>query len=123
MKAIKFGWMVDEYLADSTHTKNEDLLVRQLVEWTTNHIKFQEVATGNSRLELVLQTSEELKVLAEEASRSMALWKQKKTISNQEKNEILERIQKIDTSRGGTLLAVEPHLKKLIQAMPVKAGN
>lgn len=123
MKAIKFGWMVDEYLADSTHTKNEDLLVRQLVEWTTNHIKFQEVATGNSRLELVLQTSEELKVLAKEASRSMALWKQKKTISNQEKNEILERIQKIDTSRGGTLLAVEPHLKKLIQAMPVKAGN
>lgn len=120
MKAVKFGHQVDAFLADSTSKQNVKAIRLQLNQWIANHSKFQEVAIGNARLELVIKTSEELKLLAEAALRMLELKEQKKAITPAEKKVILDQVNMIDTTRGGTILAVEPHLKKMILAMPEK---
>jgi hypothetical protein len=120
MKAVKFGQQVDAYLADTSSTQHTKSIRLQLEQWIANHSRFEEVATGNPRLESVIKTSEELKLLAEMSLRTLDLKGQKKVISVAEKKVILGQINLIETTRSGTLLAVEPHLKKLIQAMPEK---
>jgi hexosaminidase len=120
MKAVKFGQQVDAYLADTSSTQHTKSIRLQLEQWIANHSKFEEVATGNPRLESVIKTSEELKLLAEMSLRTLDLKGQRKVISVAEKKVILGQINLIETTRSGTLLAVEPHLKKLIQAMPEK---
>ena len=120
MKAVKFGQQVDAFLADTTSQQNVKTIRLELNQWIANHSKFLEVASGNARLELLIKTSEELKLLAELALRMLELKEKKKVITPAEKKVILDQVNMIDTTRGGTILAVEPHLKKMILAMPEK---
>lgn len=118
MKAVRFGYQVEDFLRDPISNQNTVAIRLQLQSWIDNHRKFEEVASGNTRLESVLKTSEELKLLAEMALRTLELREKGEVISAAEKKVILDQINPIETTRSGTILAVAPHLKKLIAAMP-----
>lgn len=118
MKAVRFGYQVEDFLRDPISNQNTAAIRLQLQSWIDNHRKFEEVASGNTRLESVLKTSEELKLLAEMALRTLELREKGEVISAAEKKVILDQINPIETTRSGTILAVAPHLKKLIAGMP-----
>lgn len=116
--ALKFGWMVDAFLEDPLHRKHLEELEAQLLLWKENHNKFQWVAANNSRLEKVLQTSEELSLLSEYAWKSIQWLTSEESVSAEEKQAIVAEINAIESVHGGTILAVEASLKKLIYAIP-----
>lgn len=117
-EALHFGWMVDEFLEDPLHLKNLETLEAKVLLWKTNHEKFLMVAEGNPRLEKVIQSSEELSLLSEYGYKAIQLLKSEKSVSKKEKQEITDKVNGIDSIHGGTVLAVETALKKLIAAMP-----
>jgi hexosaminidase len=117
-EALKFGWMVDEFLEDPLFQRNRQELEKQVLIWKDNHEKFLSVAANIPRLEKIVQTSEELSLLSEYAWNSIQLIKSEKSISKKEKQLIIDKINEIESVHGGTVLAVEASLKKLIQAIP-----
>jgi hexosaminidase len=117
-EALKFGWMVDEFLEDPLFQRNRQELEKQVLIWKDNHEKFLSVAANIPRFEKIVQTSEELSLLSEYAWNSIQLIKSEKSISKKEKQLIIDKINEIESVHGGTVLAVEASLKKLIQAIP-----
>jgi len=117
-EALKFGWLVDEFLEDPSHRKNLEALEAQVLLWKDNHEKFLSVAANNPRLEKIVQTSEELSLLSEYALNSIQLLKSEKSVSKKDKQVIIDKVNEIESVHGGTMLAVEAPLKKLIHAMP-----
>ena len=115
--ALKFGWLVDDYLADPQHLKGETEIRNQLRKWRDNHVIFEEAAKGNHRLEKVLPTSLELKQLSEFALRVIDAKKGKSPIEKLEKESMLSTIKNIPEVRAGTVLAVSDALKKLITGL------
>lgn len=120
LSALKFSKMTDEFLNDSLRQKNEAEIRQFLVSWRNNHAAFQQTAAGNPRLQKVMQTSEELSASANFALLAMDALTGKQALTLPDKEAMLKVINAAPPSRAGTLIAVMPAIKKLVNAIPAK---
>ncbi|MBL7856150.1 MAG: family 20 glycosylhydrolase [Cyclobacteriaceae bacterium] len=119
MAALKFQWMVDEFLEDPQHQKHEPAIRELLVLWRNNHKDFEQVAKGNARLEKVLLTSQELSMVTNFALQAIEAIAGKRTLRFADREAMLRALHGAGTNRAGTTLAVYPAMKKLVEAIPV----
>ena len=118
MTAVKFQQLTDGFIADIEHRKNEREIRQWLTAWRDNHKDFEKVAAGNPRLEKILPTSRELSDFSGFALNAMDELTGKSRPGTAGKKTMLETMKGVAESRAGTLLAVLPSLKKLVEAMP-----
>ena len=112
--ALKFAWMVDEFVSDLMHKKNEPEIRRWLMKWQENHAAFLRCAEGNPRLTKVVETSRDLEVLSGFALKALDSLTGKVALKDDEKNAAQVAIKGMVESRAGTVLAVSGALQKLI---------
>jgi hexosaminidase len=118
MVAVKFSNLTDAFLADPDHQLHEEAIRTWLIRWRDNHELFKEVAVGNTRLEKVLQTSEELSAMAVAALQAVDVLTgkaEKESVSEVELQNVFKQEQ---PSRASVLIAVKSSLQKLIDAIP-----
>jgi hexosaminidase len=118
MVAVKFSNLTDAFLADPDHQLHEEAIRTWLIRWRDNHELFKEVAVGNTRLEMVLQTSGELSAMAGATLQAVDVLTgkaEKESISKVELQNVLKQEQ---PSRASVLIAVKSPLQKLIDAIP-----
>lgn len=116
--AVKFNQKVDDFLADSNHNQHKDDILKQLTEWRNNHAAFLTVSQGNTRLEKVVLTSEELSMMSNFALQAVNAITGKTKLSKADKLAISKAISSPAKSRAGVYIAVRPALQKLVDAIP-----
>jgi hypothetical protein len=109
--------MVDAFVADASHQTNEKEIRQWLTLWRNNHVAFEKVAIGNARLEKVLQTSQELSMMANFALQAMDSFSGKLKLNDADKQAMLKAMNSVEETRASTLLAVSPALRKLVEAL------
>ncbi len=117
MQALKFTRMVDEFLLDLEHKIHEKEIRELLITWRNNHAGFEKVAMGNPRLEKILLTSQELSMMANFALQAVDSFTGKTKLNDADKNAMLKAINGVEESRAGTILAVSPSLRKLVESL------
>ncbi len=117
MQAYQFSKMVDAFIADAAHQKNEKEIKQWLMLWRNNHTAFEKSALGNARLEKVLQTSQELSMMANFALQAIDSFSGKVKLNDADKQAMLKAMNSVEESRASTLLAVSPALRKLVEAL------
>ncbi len=120
LAALHFQWMTDEFIADPTHTKNVSEIRASLTKWRNNHAAFEEVAAGNVRLEKVILTSQELSMMSNFALQAVDAIVGKTKLNVADKEAMRNALSKVPENREGTILAVAPALRKLIESIPEK---
>jgi len=117
MQAYHFSKMVDAFVADASHQTNEKEIRQWLTLWRNNHVAFEKVAIGNARLEKVLQTSQELSIMANFALQAMDSFSGKVTLNDADQQAMIKAMNSVEESRASTILAVSPALRKLVEAL------
>ncbi len=118
MVAMKFSNLTDAFLADPDHQLHEEAIRTWLIRWRDNHELFKEVAVGNTRLEKVLQTSEELSAMAGAALQAVDVLTGEAEKESVSKVELQNEFKQIQPSRALVLIGVRSPLQKLIDAIP-----
>jgi hypothetical protein len=118
MVAVKFSNLTDAFLADPDHQLHEEAIRTWLIRWRDNHELFKEVAVGNTRLEKVLQTSEELSAMAGAALQAVDVLTGKAEKESVSEVELQNEFKQEQPSRASVLIAVKSPLQKLIDAIP-----
>ena len=117
MLALRFTKWVDEFISDPEHKIHSDELRSLLISWRNNHYEFEKAAIGNPRLEKVLLTSQELSMMANFALQAIDSLAGKNKLNDADKQAMLKAINGISESRAGTILAVSPALRKLVESI------
>ena len=116
--ALKFEWMVDEFVSDPVHKKNEPEIRKLLEKWQDNHVALVRCAEGNPRLTKVVETSRDLLVLSGFALKAFNSLTGKEVFNDAEKKAAQLAIKGLIENRAGTVLAVSGSLQKLINTEP-----
>lgn len=117
MLSVRFTKMVDEFLADPEHKTHVEEIKSRLTVWRNNHAEFEMVATGNARLEKVLLSSQEVSMMANFALMAVDSITEKNKLNDVDKLAMLKAMNATAVSRAGTIIAIAPALKKLVEAL------
>jgi hexosaminidase len=117
MLAFRFTKMVNEFIADPEHKLHAEEIKNLLISWRNNHAEFEKIAIGNARLEKVLLTSQELSMMSNFALQAVDSLTGKTKLNGADKQAMLKAISGVEESRAGTILAVSPSLRKLIESI------
>ena len=118
---IEIGKPVNFYtILESARKKNETEIRKWLTVWHENHTAFEKCAAGNTRLEKVVPTSKELSTAADFAIQAMDGFAGIKNMNAADKAAIQKTMGDMPENRAGTVIAIMPSIKKLIDLMPEK---
>jgi len=109
MEARDFNKLVDAYIADPLVGKEE--ITKQLELWSANHEMLDPFIHDSEKLMDIEHISADFSFIAQSALDKL---NPGKMLSEEEKNEVMEKLTFLEQGENGVLLAVVPGLRKLI---------
>jgi hypothetical protein len=109
MEARDFNKLVDAYIADPLVGKEE--ITRQLEIWSANNEKLEPFIHDSEKLMDIEHISANFSFIAQSALDKLNAGKM---LSEEENNEVMEKLTFLEQGENGVLLAVVPGLRKLI---------
>lgn len=117
MLARSFNKLVDDFLSDTLNQEHRIEIQKQLEVWNTNHKLLKPFIDQSEKLAKIERMSSDFSLVSSAALLAIETKGNSQKISEEEKNDLLERIGFLEQGEHGVLLAVTPGLKRLIEEL------